>query len=321
MGKDDSFFTTKKPWSIFKDQLLDYYLTPYLTKIMATGRPLLLADCFAGKGRFDDDSEGSPLIIARHIAQMLNQPGKNSKIYGLFIEKKYHEDLAGNLEGYHNIKICPGTFEEYITEIIKYNRSSNLFLYVDPYGIKSLDFQRFRSVSDRGFNSLEMLLNFNSSGFLREGCRILKYPYLPDESSSDESLETDESNNIEHMNQIANGDYWIEIIQSIKDKRINWRQAEELLTENYVRQIKLLFKYVLNIPVKEKLAHVPKYRLIFGTNHPDGLILMADNMNRIWRRIVEEQQGVQGSLFKIDYPDATIEPDFDLTDVVIHVML
>jgi hypothetical protein len=52
MGKDDSFFTTKKPWSIFKDQLLDYYLTPYLTKIMATGRPLLLADCFAGKGRF-----------------------------------------------------------------------------------------------------------------------------------------------------------------------------------------------------------------------------------------------------------------------------
>ena len=68
MGTTDSFFEKKHEWSMLKDQILDYYLTPYLGKILSTGRPTRIADCFAGKGRFDDGSDGSPLIIARQMA-------------------------------------------------------------------------------------------------------------------------------------------------------------------------------------------------------------------------------------------------------------
>ena len=65
MSHTKDFFKAKKPWSILKDQILDYYLAPYIAKILKTGKPLIIIDCFAGKGRFDDDEIGSPIIITQ----------------------------------------------------------------------------------------------------------------------------------------------------------------------------------------------------------------------------------------------------------------
>ena len=60
--KNDDFFVEKKPWSEVKDQLLGCYLKPYIAKILHTRKPLIYVDCFAGKGKFDDGKQGSPLI-------------------------------------------------------------------------------------------------------------------------------------------------------------------------------------------------------------------------------------------------------------------
>ncbi|TYZ27327.1 hypothetical protein FZ041_11590, partial [Selenomonas caprae] len=60
--KNDDFFIEKKPWSIVKDELLGCYLTPYVSKILHTHRPLVYVDCFAGKGKFEDGTPGSPII-------------------------------------------------------------------------------------------------------------------------------------------------------------------------------------------------------------------------------------------------------------------
>lgn len=46
-----------------KDSVLGAYLRPYLAKISRTRRAVRIADCFAGKGRFDDGRDGSPMII------------------------------------------------------------------------------------------------------------------------------------------------------------------------------------------------------------------------------------------------------------------
>jgi len=88
----DDFFKQKRAWSEYKDFILDYYLTPYIAKVKNLRRPILIVDCCAGPGKFDDGSEGSPLIIARHIAEN-NQKGV--RIKGLFLEKnrKYYNNL------------------------------------------------------------------------------------------------------------------------------------------------------------------------------------------------------------------------------------
>lgn len=313
MGHTKDFFKRKNEWSTLKDAILDYYLTPYIAKIFTTGKSLLIFDCFAGKGKFDSGEKGSPLIISDHIKGILQNKEKfKNNIKGFFIEKKYYEELKNNLIGYPNGEVLDGTFESNLQKILSSDKNSNIFLYVDPYGIKSLDLNNFNQIKDKKFFSFEMLMNFNSTGFLREGCRLLRYK----EAFKDEDLmdyESDEDiNTIERMNAIAGGTYWKDILKDFYDGIIDIYQAEDKFITEYSRILKSMFKYTVNIPIKVKLGHLPKYRIIFGTNHEDGLILMTDNMNKKWEQMIEKQRCGQQVLFDVEFPDFTLMKGFDL---------
>lgn len=321
MSSVENFFQKKKGWSIIKDQIFDYYLMPYIAKILTTRKPLVIIDCFAGKGRFDDQSIGSPIIIAQHIERILSDERRlNRNISAVFIESKYYKELEFNLKGYRNCSVWAGTFEDNLSKVLEMSSSNNVFVYVDPYGIKSLDFKRFVSIKKKNFNTLEMLVNFNSIGFLREGFRLLKCEHLLDNLIADSDYEIDEANSISKMDRIANGDYWQQIIKDVLDRKITMMQAEERFSREYLKQIESLFKYVVNIPIKQKTRHLPKYRLIFGTDSPDGLILMADNMHKKWKQIVENERAGQAVLFDYDYPDPTIDGEIDLEHEVLTIL-
>ncbi|MBI5639333.1 MAG: three-Cys-motif partner protein TcmP [Nitrospirae bacterium] len=313
MGQTKNFFKEKKSWSIVKDRVVDYYLKPYTSKVLRTGRPIIICDCFAGKGKFDDGENGSPLLIAEHIkSHLLKQPDTGNKIQGVFIEKKYHDELKSNLSGYANVIVYPGSYEDNLKNILSFDINNNLFLYVDPYGIKSLNLSGFSQIKSRKFYSVEMLLNFNSAGFLREGCRLLKYEdSFADEDLTDYEVD-DDVNTKEKMDSIAGGNYWQEILGSYYKGQINIYDAEEQFFSEYSQRINKLFRYAVNIPIKIKSTHLPKYRLIFGSDHEDGLILMADNMNKKWNEIVENQRGGQQVLFDYEFPDMTRQQGFDL---------
>ena len=91
------FFQSKKPWSPYKDMILSYYLTPYLPKVCSLGKPVVVVDCFAGPGRFEDGSEGSPLIISKAVREMV---GKGKAVSAVFIEekRKYFTDICMDTE-------------------------------------------------------------------------------------------------------------------------------------------------------------------------------------------------------------------------------
>ncbi len=325
MGQTDNFFEKKKGWSLLKDEIIDCYLTPYITKILSTNRPLFIFDCFAGKGRFDCGLPGSPIIIGEHIKSILgNESRHNKEIHGKFIEKKYANELKENIEEYENCNVLDGTFEDNIGTILDLDEHINIFLYVDPYGPKSLPFELFHQINKKKFKSLELLMNFNCFGFLREGCRILKYNEAFNEMlkhyESEEWYEIEESNDVEEMTQIANGNYWIEILNKYNNNEIEMLEAEELFADKYRLEIKQLFKYAINIPIKTNSNLIPKYRLIFGTNHDDGLILMANQMNKGWKRILEHERDGQDVLFEYIFPDMTVFKGVDLEDGIVEMI-
>ena len=195
MGNKGEFFKKKKEWSKIKDRILDYYLEPYIPKIIFTRKPLTIIDCFAGKGRFDDGNDGSPFIISDKIKSNFNNR-YYIDINCVFIEKVYFKELKKNLEKYEFSEVWEGTFEDNFFKLLNLDSNGNVFLYVDPYGIKSLDFKRFRQIKNKKFYSLEMLLNFNSIGFFREGFRLLKYDDPIEQDESDIEYEYDSTNNI-----------------------------------------------------------------------------------------------------------------------------
>ncbi len=323
MSNTKNFFKNKKDWSLLKDTILDNYLTPYIAKILYTKRPTIIIDCFAGKGKFDDGSLGSPCIIGNHIQIVIENPSYSFKnIKAVFIEKKYYRELLNNIDSYKNCEVIKGTFEENIKSIDQFDKSHNIFVYVDPYGIKSLDFNLFQQIKNKNFNSLELLMNLNSFGFLREGCRLLKYEYDICTTDKEEmDYETDDSNTIENMNKIAYGEYWQNILNDFNTAKIDMRTAEELFCREYTSQMKGLFKHIVNIPIKTKTNNIPKYRLIFGTNHKDGLILMSDEMNKAWNKFLEIERKGQGELFEYDYPEFLIRNTHINDDDLIKTIL
>ena len=107
MSKDNSdFFKVKNNWSLIKDKLLGCYLTPYMQKVLATNKKICYVDCFSGKGKFEDNQPGSPLIALQIRDDCLGKTrmkiNKRQAIDMTFIDLNYASDLETNLAMYDN---------------------------------------------------------------------------------------------------------------------------------------------------------------------------------------------------------------------------
>jgi len=313
--KNDDFFVEKKAWSVVKDELLGCYFKPYVSKILHTYKPLVYVDCFAGKGKFDDGNQGSPLIALDVISQcQASTTATGTSIEATFIDLNYAADLQENLKDYPWVKIVSGKYEDNIRSILKNKSGCNVFLYIDPYGIKALQCTLFDDFAKGRFNSIELLINMNSFGFIREACHAMGTTFDDKEIFDDlveyEPTKMDASDkSIKELNEIAGGDYWQPIIASYKKHEINGYDAESQFAEQYCMRLMQSYTYVLNMPLRIKRNQRPKYRLIYATNHRDGCLLMVDNICSRWQALQEIQSGGQLRLWDENYDNQVVDDD------------
>lgn len=322
--KNSDFFKKKKDWSMVKDELLGCYLYPYVSKILLTYKPLIYVDCFAGKGKFDDGNPGSPIIALDIINKGLEQTSAtSSKIETCFIELNHAKELANNLSGYKITTIISGKYEDTIEKLLSNKDNYNVFLYIDPYGIKALRCSLFDNFAKRRFNSIELLINMNSFGFIREACRAFGIAYN-DVPVFDELIEYDATRldpgekSIDELNAIAGGDYWQNIITQYKSGEIDGYKAEDIFAKSYCNRLKQSYKYVLNMPLRIKKGQRPKYRMIHATNHREGCLIMVDNIWHRWESIREIQESGQMSLFDENFYNQTVDPEEIKNKVIKH---
>lgn len=325
--KNDDFFAEKKPWSKVKDELLGCYLKPYVAKILHTHKPLAYVDCFAGKGKFDDGNPGSPLIALDIFQQGLasTKLDGEARIGAAFIDLNYASDLEKNLSNYKGIKIVSGAYEDTIENLLKTKTGYNVFLYIDPYGIKALDCTKFDRFANGQFNTIELLINLNSFGFIREACNTMGTKFKIDDGDFfDDLVEYDPTvldmteKSIEALNRIAGGDYWKDIIIGYKKGEIDGYMAEEYFSEQYCQRLSDSYKYVLNMPIRIHQNQHPKYRMIHATNHPSGCVMMADNICNRWELLKSIQNSGQLTLFQFDYNNQIVD-EAKITDNVIEL--
>lgn len=313
--KNNDFFVKKKDWSTVKDELLGCYFKPYVSKILHTYRPLVYVDCFAGKGKFEDGNDGSPLIALKIIAECLESTTvQNPEIETSFIDLNYADDLRKNLSAYPEANIVSGKYEDNIKSILRNKSNCNVFLYIDPYGIKALQCSFFDDFAKENFNSIELLINMNSFGFIREACHALGTTFDDKSLFADlveyEPTKLDESDkSINELNEIAGGDYWQEIIEAYKNGEIDGYEAEDRFAEKYCERLRQSYSYVLNMPLRIKRGQRPKYRLIHATNHRDGCLLMVDNICNRWEALQDIQTGGQISMFEEDCNNQVIDEE------------
>lgn len=318
MSKDNSdFFEGKKEWSETKDALLGCYLKPYFQKILTTGRNTYFFDCFAGKGRFSDNQNGSPLIAlqAANSAMSHRQLSSDNKIYAFFIEKKYHNELTNNLNTFSNYdergyRVCKGDYRKVIQPLLDELTNENVFLYIDPFGVKSIPFHLFTQFSRLRSPSIEILLNLNSFGLFRLACsafKIKKNDCVFDEYNDYDNVDKRSGDrNIAITDSIAGGTYWREIVEDYRDDKIDGYEAEEKLAYGYRQALSKYFDYVLDMPIRVQESHRPKYRMFHMCNHEEGCFLMGENMQKRNKELILRRYKDDTPLLPLDFGSGTI---------------
>ena len=326
---NDDFFVEKKEWSRVKDTLLAAYLPAYFAKILASGKPTVYIDCFAGAGRFENGEPGSPIIALMERVNALNHTkAQSARLDMYFIEPKFVDELKGAIQPFAGNAQCgktevvAGEFQDKIRDVVKQYSSANIFLYIDPFGVKSLDFNLVCELAGMCENRIEMLVNFNSFGFIRAACRACEITEVDLEDGIDleereEFSFDDELEPVKLLSRIVGGDYWQDYILELKtlkrDKKVKSPavDVERRLSHAVKEHLEEKFRYVLDIPVCVKTKSYPKYRLVHVCNHPAGCVLMADNMIKRSGELFHDVQNKsgQGYLFEMNAAQDFVDRD------------
>jgi three-Cys-motif partner protein len=214
------------------------------------------------------------------------------------------------------IRVIKGKYEEEIHDLLAKCQNHNIFLYLDPYGIKPIDSLQFESYNKLNHTSFEMLINFNSFGFFREACRVknidcdLDTAFQDNECLDEYEILDNASDPYDVLNHIIGGDYWISIVDDYKQKNIDGYDAENRLSIKYADYLKRHFKYILNMPIRINSSHRPKYRMYHLCNHPDGCYLMAENMlkrkDELYLTIQQKGSPTQSKNFMQNFFQSTV---------------
>ena len=117
------------------------------SSILGTYHNLYVFDCFAGRGRYVDGSEGSPLKILKILINLKKTQGKPENAYCHFIEKNknnhinLHDEINNFIDQHESldwleIKTHCDEFSNVLDDIIRDydNNISPAFFFIDPFG-------------------------------------------------------------------------------------------------------------------------------------------------------------------------------------------
>lgn len=295
---DGSFFDAKREWSRRKDEILGYYLVPYLPKIAVLRRPVLIVDGFAGRGEFNDGEPGSPLIIARTVDKA--RAGLRVRVHCLFIERDLglYAHLKEVTRDFPDTQVAHATFESCVEQIEERAKTCSVFLYLDPFtveGIRWTALDRIFAALDRR-QSIEVLMNFNVHSFCRRGLAALKMEQ-PDPSEEVPVSEWESSSTpiADSLSDVVGGDWW----QNILTSQAAYPEKVTRITEAFCEKLRQRFREVCTYAVREKWQHrVPKYVLVFGSRSDHALELMNDAMCRAREKMAASDTEAPG-LFEV----------------------
>jgi len=282
-GQDeiDPFFKEKRSWSKVKDKIVSDYVSCYLNTVHLLNREIVLVDAFSGPGQFADGTDGSPLLICKALVEISKRKGRRVGASCVFADARaaHRAALKANLADFIRVGLCGAPLNECseaIAHAIDTHRNATIFFYLDPFGIRDIEFDLIRQIFERNpSSSTEVLINFNFRTFMRMSGN---WGY---DSSATEVAEKVKGSKVETVNRAMGGDYWQAIVT---DPKLNKLDREDAVIQAYLERLRKLVRYAYAIPVKERaddqmnvpvdeLAH---YHLIFGTRSPKAVEYMND---------------------------------------------
>jgi three-Cys-motif partner protein len=276
------FFQSKKAAAVLKHAILSGYVPPFVSKTGSASpdHRVVIVDGYAGAGRYGDDQDGSPALLA-HAARGL--PFR--KITGLFVEQDAptYEALCAVLEDEApenmNCTAYLGRIEDHLDELLAEADGLPLLVFLDPFGLGlSFDLIKGISTARQGRAATEILIRFDANAVRR--IRGLLH-------SSKPALGKDKT--LARMDSAAGGTWWRDEDDNSKG---NAEYLDWFIDELLDRLCTAMKCYGWSNEVLQKQGQQPAYYMIFLTRHTAGLEKFTDALSLAygkWRRAVFDE--------------------------------
>ncbi len=269
------FHKAPKAWTQVKHSILGNYLSLFLGKLGASGKPVYYVDGFAGPGRLEDGSKGSPLIAAE-LAVSPRQKSRQGILQCINVEgiKETFANLERATAEYvkmKRVKNFQGSYQERLPEILAEIGDHTAFFFIDPFGTEGVEVDTVRTIASRR-GKTEILVRYDDTRVKR----LLSWA-------------ANNADNLEEGHQ--------KTAHAFKNRvdRLTDEQAADLLSvpesrvliEGYVRKVKSVapLRFSLTYPIRNPMTKGHRYFLIHFCNFPDGYIYMANFMAKVDRSV------------------------------------
>ena len=274
------FHKAPKAWAQIKHSILGNYLSLLIGKL---GRnPICYVDGFAGQGRLDDGSEGSPLIAAKLAAA---PPQKSRKGILHCINVEADETVFANLEestaDYVQmglVKNHPGHFDKLLPGILRDLGDATAFFFIDPFGTEGAELETIKTIASRR-GKTEILVRYDDTRVKR----LIMWA-TNNEDSFDESHRKTSMAFRSRIDQLTDEQAANEMQSALIGDELLDRTA---LIEGYTRIVKATtsLRFSLSYPIRNPETKGHRYYLVHFCKHPDGYIHMANFMAKVERSV------------------------------------
>jgi len=293
MSASDEFFAQRRAAAAFKHGILERYPVVFAGKAgsITSGRVVFL-DGYAGPGRYEDGSPGSPLLFVQ-AAQYL---GELRKVTGIFVEQ--HPDRCARLREVLtevgatgvNYRTVEGDLGAHLPGLLPSASGAALFAFLDPFGT-ALNRGQLRSqlLGRSGRAPTEVLLHVSVSTVARIG------GLLRAAERDQRALEERDRKTIANLDRFLGGTWWQESFRAVA--------GEDLITATEVA-LDVAQRYCatltaetgfqsISMPVRTAAEQQPKYVLVLFTRHPAGVWEFASAVGmagRNWQQALHDAE-------------------------------
>jgi three-Cys-motif partner protein len=274
------FHKAPKAWAQIKHSILGNYLSLFLGKL---GRnPIFYVDGFAGQGRLDDGSEGSPLIAAK-LAASPPQKCREEILHCINVEEDAEvfanlEESTADYVKRRLVKNHHGRFDELLPSILRDLGDATTFFFIDPFGTEGAELETIKKIAARR-GKTEILVRYDDTRVKR----LIMWA-TNNEDSFDESHRKTSIAFRSRVDQLTDEQAANLVQSALASGEILDRSA---LIEGYARRIKTTtsLRFSLSYPIRNPGTKGHRYYLVHFCKHPDGYIHMANFMAKVERSV------------------------------------
>lgn len=297
----EDFFTRVPAWSKYKLDIFEKYLRIWSYHLQRRNNLLNYVDLCAGAGEYQDGTPGSPLIAAQTNDKYLEDLCRLQVIACERNEEAY-EKLGEVMEPYTSrvppvAQLFNKPYQDVLGEILQLTRRTPTFVFLDPFGIKSISADKLAPLlMDRAREPTELLVRVDPrllarcSGWLNKKYRE---PRWQKTAKSHERL----------LQELAISD---KLMAQYRQGKAGKGQRTSELFEDYIQLFESRFEYVHYLPIRGEFNQHPKYYLVFGTDSADGVALLNDAASTteddVYRNTVVARDGDQLHLMEPQRP-------------------